>query len=111
MSHVEEVVRNEDGTYHWKVQGPAKIAFRWDTIVTEFVPNEVVAWKSREGASVENAGVVRFEQRPDGRTTLHVRLSYNPPAGAIGHEFAKLLVPRHRGMERLGQEPRDFIGG
>jgi uncharacterized membrane protein len=44
-----------------------------------------------EGALVENAGVIHFEDMGRGRTRLDIRLSYNPPAGAIGHAFAKLL--------------------
>ncbi len=40
---------------------------------------------------VENAGIIHFEEAGGGRTRLDIRLSYNPPAGAIGHAFAKLL--------------------
>jgi uncharacterized membrane protein len=91
MSHVKEVRRISDRRYHWKVAGPAGIKFEWDADVTSLVPNQLLAWKSVEDASVENAGAVRFERRPDGGTRVNVRLWYNPPGGALGHAFAKLL--------------------
>jgi len=91
MSHVDEVRKNPDGSFHWRVRGPARTAFEWDAIVTESIPNERIAWSSREGAEVKSSGTVRFERSGITRTTIHVELSYNPPGGAIGHAFAKLL--------------------
>jgi uncharacterized membrane protein len=90
MSHVEEVRKLSEDRFHWKIQGPAGTSFAWDAVVTQRIPNELLAWKSEEGAMVENAGIIRFEAVPTG-TRLDIRLSYNPPAGAIGHAFAKLL--------------------
>jgi uncharacterized membrane protein len=40
---------------------------------------------------VENAGIVRFRPNPDGTTQIDVRISYNPPGGAIGHAVAALF--------------------
>jgi len=64
--------------------------------VTEFVPNQVIAWRSEEGSAVGNAGLVRFQQNGDS-TRLTVRMSYSPPGGAIGHAFASLFGtdPKH----------------
>jgi uncharacterized membrane protein len=42
------------------------------------------------GAEFANAGTVRFEGR-DGATRLTVRLSYRPPAGALGNGLAALF--------------------
>src|SRR5207248_3335216 len=36
-------------------------------------------------------GLVRFERNPDGSTRVDVKMSYNPPAGAIGHAVAALF--------------------
>lgn len=90
MSHVEEVRKRSEDRYHWKVRGPVDTPIAWDAMVTQRIPNELLAWKSVEGALVENAGIIRFEAVPTG-TRLDIRLSYNPPAGAIGHAFARLL--------------------
>ena len=43
------------------------------------------------GASAENSGIIRFDPNADGTTRAEVRLSYDPPGGAIGHALAALL--------------------
>jgi uncharacterized membrane protein len=91
MRHVEEVRITKEGRSSWKVRGPAGIIFEWDAVLTRIEPGKLLAWKSVEGAMVENEGVIRFEDVGGGRTRLDIRLSYNPPAGAIGHAFARLL--------------------
>jgi uncharacterized membrane protein len=88
---VEEVRVTGDGLSHWKVKGPAGMLLEWDAIITEQLPNRLLAWKSVEGASVANSGIVRFDPNADGTTRLEVKLSYNPPAGAMGHAVAALL--------------------
>jgi uncharacterized membrane protein len=67
------------------------VPVEWDALTTRDVPNELLAWKSVEGASVESAGMVKFRQNQDGTTTVHVKLSYNPPGSAIGHAVASLF--------------------
>lgn len=91
MRHVEEVELHKEGRSSWKVRGPAGILFEWDAVITRLEPGKLLEWKSVEGAMVENAGCIRFEDAGHGRTRLDIRLSYNPPAGAIGHAFARLL--------------------
>jgi uncharacterized membrane protein len=89
MSNVLEV-RNMDGDVsHWKVAGPAGVPVEWDATLTKVVPNEMIAWKSVEGSPVANAGYVLFEPNDAGGTEVTVRISYNPPAGAVGHAIAK----------------------
>jgi uncharacterized membrane protein len=89
MSNVLEVRNINDNRSHWKVAGPAGVPVEWDAEITKTVPNELIAWKSVEGSTVPNAGYVLFEPNDDGSTEVTVRLSYNPPAGAIGHAIAK----------------------
>jgi len=90
MSHVAEVRKLTADLWHWKVRGPAGMTFQWDALVTRYAPNALLAWKSVEGATIENAGIIRFQPEGQG-TRLDIRLSYNPPVGAIGHAFARLL--------------------
>lgn len=92
MSHVREVQRA--GTAggaertRWVVDGPAGIPVAWDAVTTQLVPNQVIAWKSVDGAAIGNAGIIRFKPTADGATTVDVQMSYNPPAGAVGHAVA-----------------------
>jgi uncharacterized membrane protein len=91
MANVQEVRDNRNGTSHWVVAGPMGVPVEWDAIVTRDVPNELLAWKSVEGAAVESAGIVSFGQNEDGTTSVQIKLGYNPPGGAIGHGFATLF--------------------
>ncbi len=91
MRHVAEVRRVKGDRWHWRVEGPAGSSFEWDAIVTRRIENELIAWKSTRGASIPNAGVVRFERLGGDRCRIHVRLSYNPPIGAVGHTLGKLF--------------------
>ena len=91
MSHVREVrgrgtVRGRERT-HWIVDGPLGVPVSWDAITTGIVPNEEIAWKTEEGAAVAHAGVIRLV-RVDDATRVELRMSYNPPAGVLGHAVA-----------------------
>lgn len=90
MSHVREV-KGQGRRSHWVVDGPGGIPVSWDAEVTRFVPSEVIAWKSVDGAAIRQAGVMRFDRTPEGGTRLEIRISYNPPAGAVGHAVATLF--------------------
>lgn len=91
MSHLREVRDKGNGQSHWVAAAPAGLSIEWDAEITRYIANRLLAWKSVPGSVVRNAGVIRFDANPDGTTRLTVRLTYNPPAGAIGHAFAKLL--------------------
>lgn len=91
MAHVEEVSDRGNGQSHWKVSGPAGIPVEWDAITTKQIPNEVIAWKSLPNEAIKSAGIVQFHPNADGSTRITVRMSYNPPAGALGHAVATLF--------------------
>lgn len=90
MRNVREVSRTRDGNWHWEVAGPLGASVHWDAAVTQSVPNERIAWATIPGAQVQHAGTVRFEPEGGG-TRLQVEMSYNPPAGALGHAVASLF--------------------
>jgi uncharacterized membrane protein len=90
MAHVREVRPADAGRSHWVVTGPAGVPVSWDTEVSAYVPNELMGWRTIPGSAVDHAGLVRFE-RAEGGTRIHVRMSYDPPAGALGHTVAALL--------------------
>ncbi len=91
MSHVREVKTAGNNIYHWTVAGPAGISVAWDAEIVQSIPNELLSWRSVPGSLVRNAGTVRFESNPEGGTRVHVLMTYNPPAGAIGHALAALF--------------------
>ena len=91
MKHLESVSVTGDGRSHWVAKAPAGSSVEWDAEVTEDRPNELIAWRSLEGADVDNSGSVRFESAPGNRGTIvHVDIEYNPPGGVIGSVVAKL---------------------
>jgi uncharacterized membrane protein len=73
---------------HWTVSGPAGVPVKFDAEVTAYVPNEIFGWRTVKGSMVGHAGLVRFEPTADGATRVQVRMSYNPPAGWLGHGIA-----------------------
>lgn len=118
MSNVLEVTRGAGDISHWKVRGPAGTTVEWDAEITKMIPNEMIAWKSVEGSTFANAGYVIFEPNEQGGTEVTVRLSYNPPAGAIGHAIAKAFgadpksemdqdLMRMKSMIETGAVPHD----
>ena len=98
-----EFLANEKGqkpdvlalTFKEPLIGPAGVPIEWDTEVSAHVPNEVLGWRTVPGAVVDHAGLVHFEPA-DGGTRVHIQMSYNPPAGAVGHAVVALL----------GQDPK-----
>jgi uncharacterized membrane protein len=92
MKHLESVRVTGEGRSHWVAKAPAGESVEWDAEVTEDRPNELIAWRSLEGADVDNSGSVRFEGAPGNRGTIvKVDIEYNPPGGVIGKTVAKLF--------------------
>ncbi|WP_437515546.1 SRPBCC family protein [Sorangium sp. So ce1099] len=118
MSHLRQVETLGDGRMRWTAVGQAAIAVSWDAELTQLVPNEVVAWRSLPGQAIENEGVVRLEECPEG-TRLDVRMSYSSPAGALGDAVAALFGadPKHamdedlEGFKTLIEQGRTAVHG
>ena len=104
MSNVREVQDLGGGRSHWVVRGPGGVPIEWDAVLTEQVPGEALAWRSRPGSMLENAGAVRFRAEGEG-TRVDLRLCYSPPAGGAGQAVAELLGadPRAKLNEDLGR--------
>jgi uncharacterized membrane protein/osmotically-inducible protein OsmY len=90
MSHIKAVRELGHGRSHWVAQGPLGAPFQWNAVITEMIPNKLISWQSEQGSIVQHAGTVRFDPE-NGKTRVQIRLSYNPPAGALGHVIATLL--------------------
>lgn len=92
MSHLEAVQVTGGNRSHWVAKAPAGTNVEWDAEVYNEKENELIAWRSLEGADVDNAGSVHFTPSTTGRgTELRVVLKYDPPGGKIGAAVAKLF--------------------
>jgi len=80
---------------HWTLRAPGGISLEWDAEITVDRRNEMIGWRSLDGADLDNAGYVRFEPAPAGRgTVVRVALQYNPPAGKLGAALSTMLGER-----------------
>lgn len=97
MSHLREVRHTGENRSHWVAEGLGGMSFEWDAETVRVEENELIAWRSVGNSPIENAGVVRFQPEGDGATRVDIHLSYNPPAGALGHAVAAFLGsdPKH----------------
>jgi len=89
---------------HWVARLPAGMKVEWDAEIINEEPNELIAWRSLEGAQVPNAGSVRFERSLNGQgADVKVAIEYSPPVGKIGSLVAKLFGedPERRVAEDL----------
>jgi len=92
MDHLESVQDLGGGRSHWRAKAPAGRTVEWDAEIIDDQPNSFIAWRSLEGADVDNSGSVSFERASGGRgTVVRVELEYAPPGGAVGALFAKLF--------------------
>jgi len=100
LQHLDSVRTLDDRRSHWRARAPAGTQVEWDAELVDDRPNQLVAWRSLEGADIPNSGVVRFVPAPGNRgTEVHVELSYDPPGGRGGALVAKLF----------GEEPRQQV--
>lgn len=91
MPHLERVEPRGGTRTHWIARGPGGMRVEWDAELINDIENELIAWKSIEGADVVTAGSVNFRPAPRGGTEVRVNLQYAPPAGRAGAWIATLL--------------------
>ena len=90
MSHVTEVRDLGHRRSHWVVRGPGGMEYAWNAVMTEQSRPERLSWRSEPGSEIEQEGSVTFEPSGNG-TRVTVRMTYSPPAGALGHGIARML--------------------
>jgi uncharacterized membrane protein len=84
---------------HWTLSVPGGMTLEWDAEITVDRKNEMIGWRSLDGADLDNAGYVRFERATGGRgTVVRVALQYNPPAGKVGAVLSTLLGEKPGGQ-------------
>jgi uncharacterized membrane protein len=92
MNHLESVTVLDNDLSHWVVKAPAGMNVEWDAQIINEKENEMIAWRSLEGATIPNAGSVHFKAAPEGRgTVLKVEINYDAPGGYVTAAIAKLF--------------------
>lgn len=121
MDNIESVQILDAGRSHWKVKAPADTSVEWDSVITEDIPGEVIAWTADENPSVANSGRIEFKNPGNGRgTQVTVAIVYDPPAGGFGKLIAKLFqrepniqarqdLRRFKQLMETGEIPRNGI--
>ncbi len=109
MSHVIEVRDLGQGRAHWIVQGPGGSEVEFDSQLTAADRPNRLGWQSEQGATVDNEGMVLLEPAGTG-TRATVRISWRPPAGALGKGVAVLMgADPQTALEEDLQRMRQFI--
>src|SRR5689334_10208777 len=82
MEHLKSVECIDERRSHWVVKAPMGKEVTWGAEIINDEPGQLIAWQSLPNADVVNAGTVRFELTPDGRSTeVRVLIKYHPPGG------------------------------
>jgi uncharacterized membrane protein len=91
MRHVASATEI-DGHASFRARGPLGRELDWDAEIVADRPNERIAWRSLEGASIPNRGSVTFRRASRGRgTEVHVELAFEPPLGRLGKKVAGIF--------------------
>jgi uncharacterized membrane protein len=116
MEGVLEIKQLDDKRLLWRanVGGREKT---WEAEITEQVPDDRIAWRSRDGAP--NAGVVTFHRLADTKTRLMLQLEYAPEGaveqlgdwvGVVTHRVQGDLKRFKEHIESRGQETGAWRG-
>jgi uncharacterized membrane protein len=74
MDHLESVRVLDEGRSHWIAKGPAGKRVEWEAEIHEEIPDQLIAWRSLEGADMEHEGSVRFSSGEHDSTEVRVVL-------------------------------------
>jgi uncharacterized membrane protein len=100
MQHLERVRVLDARRSRWVARAPAGASVEWTAELIEDQPNELIVWRSVDGAAVPNTGSVQFTPASHGGTAVLVELRYQPPGGRLAALVAKLF----------GEEPDIQVG-
>lgn len=77
---------------NWTLKTPGGLKLEWDAEITVDRKNEMIGWRSLDGADIHSAGYVRFQRAAGGRgTVVRVALQYNPKGARLGTVLLALL--------------------
>lgn len=104
MEGVEQVRQIDDKHLHWKasIGGTQK---EWDAVITEQIPDQRISWMSQGGS--KNGGVIIFSKVSENKSTLSLRLEYEPEGAA--EKIGDTVGVVSRRVEGDLQRFKDFI--
>jgi len=109
IDRLESVEVLDPARSRWRVSGPMGRTLEWEARIVDERENELIRWRSVEGADVPHRGEVRFRPAPGGRgTEISVHLDYVAPGGELGRAASllssqALQIEIERGLRRLKQ--------
>jgi uncharacterized membrane protein len=90
LSFVDSITQQDDTHNHWVVN-IAGSTREFDTVISEQIPDDRIAWTST-GGEVDHAGVVTFHKLSDTTSRLAVQIDWEPE-GFLEKAGAALDVP------------------
>ncbi len=86
LTFVERITQTDDTHSHWVVN-IAGAQREFDTVISEQIPDDRIAWTST-GGEVDHAGVITFHRLDDAKSRLAVQIDWEPEgfvekAGAV----------------------------
>ncbi len=104
MENIQSVHIIGGNRSHWVMEGPLGQKIEWNAEVTEYQPNERIAWTSIDG-DIETSGQVTFQGLPADQTGVTLMMQYIVLAGELGEAVAELFDDPER---QLMQDLRNF---
>ena len=107
MNHLRRVDALDRQRSHWVADGALGRTVEWDAEIIGDRENEMIAWQSLPGSTIDTAGSVHFKELIHDRgTRVTVSLKYNPPAGKVGVWLASLTGDGLK--KKLAEDLRNF---
>ena len=100
VQSLRRVTDYQDGRSCWEVVSSSGEVLSWNSEVTKYVPNAVLAWRSVPGSVVDCNGLIRFSPSARGGTRLHIEVDYDPCHTGISDALRSLFdTPRTEQLE------------
>jgi uncharacterized membrane protein len=109
MENIVSITNLDAKRSHWVVTAPGGKTVEWDSVLVEEIPDQLLRWRSADGADVTHSGHIEFRDAQGKRgTEVTVTILYDPPAGALGKIVAKLFqeepkIQSRRDLRRFKQ--------
>jgi uncharacterized membrane protein len=76
FSRLESVTELDQSRSRWVLRTRAGELVEWDAVITDDVPDRLIAWRSVDDAAVRTSGTVTFARAPDGGTDVMLSLRF-----------------------------------
>lgn len=90
MRNVFDVRTVDEEKVRWIVKGPLGSHISWVAEEIECEENDLIKWRSSDGALVPQVGKLEFHPEDKDTTRVTLLMTYNPPLGIIGHSMARM---------------------